>query len=322
MVASQGLHNTLKLPDKGKVAQICNFFGGWSTWCSSFGVWFGILVELSSPFQRVRTNKVYYWLLGHAYFVKIAADIFFYWKVPGYQVPVRSGGETRKISEGRSCCALDRYVPFFSLTFSLSLFLKPLCSMTPSLHVHLHLLPSTHPDRIPACWQQPMCVLTYQRGSIAGKDIVFLEEGGGRWLQTRHSCIFIMWTVEWSEGKQCTQYTAATCTVLSIFILWTVDCSCFFGFILISPCHIHTHSGFLSLWSFSSISVWCRQRKCANEGKQRTLHPRALCCPLKILTVLCACAVFGSAWFTVLWNTKLKAFVQNETRICAHIIPT
>ena len=117
MVASQGLHNTLKLPDKGKVAQICNFFGGWSTWCSSFGVWFGILVELSSPFQRVRTNKVYYWLLGHAYFVKIAADIFFYWKVPGYQVPVRSGGETRKISEGRSCCALDRYVPFFSLTF-------------------------------------------------------------------------------------------------------------------------------------------------------------------------------------------------------------
>ena len=54
--------------------------------------------------------------------MKIAADIFFYWKVPGYQVPVRSGGETRKISEGRSCCALDRYVPFFSLTFSLSLF--------------------------------------------------------------------------------------------------------------------------------------------------------------------------------------------------------
>ena len=101
-----------------------------------------------------------------------SSGYIFYWKVPGYQVPVRSGGETRKISEGRSCCALDRYVPFF-LSLFLSLFLKPLCSMTPSLHVHLHLLPSTHPDRIPACWQQPMCVLTYQRGSIAGKDIVF-----------------------------------------------------------------------------------------------------------------------------------------------------
>ena len=28
MVASQGLHNALKLPDKDKVAQICNFLGG------------------------------------------------------------------------------------------------------------------------------------------------------------------------------------------------------------------------------------------------------------------------------------------------------